>query len=222
MKLERLESQLNAKKVDLAQYKSELRIYEQQKQEHEALVSDRLRRKDELLKIQSLLVNTADTARDAGRKRMERVVTKALQSILGTDFSFEIEITESGGKPSARFLVCSVGEDGSVIKNEPQDSRGGGINDIIATALQVATLVIYNEPKLQGPIILDEPGKHISEEYDVKFGEFIEFISATFNRQIIMVTHKPHLAETADKTIVSQIIGGKTVLKEKKDGDLID
>jgi hypothetical protein len=151
---------------------------------------------------------------------MEKVVTRALQSIFGPDFSFKIEMDEAGGKPIARFLVCSPGENGELIENEPQDSRGGGINDIVAFALQVAVMVVYNEPKIQGPIVLDEPGKHVSEEYVVKFGEFLDFISKTFNRQIFMVTHQPHLALTADKTLISQMVGGKTVIKESvKDGE---
>lgn len=171
--------------------------------------------KEQLELVSMLLVKTADQAREAGRQRMEKVVTKALQSVFGPDFSFEIELDESGGKPVANFYV--VTEDpatGEKIKNDPQTSRGGGINDIVAFALQVAVMVVYNEPKIQGPILLDEPGKHVSEDYVIRFGEFLDFISKTFNRQITMVTHQPHLAITAGKTLVSQLVGGKTVIKE--------
>jgi len=76
-------------------------------------------------------------------------------------------------------------------------------------------MVVYNNPKIQGPILLDEPGKHVSEDYIVKFGEFVDFIGKTFDRQIIMVTHQPHLAQTADKTFISQLVSGKTVLREQ-------
>lgn len=162
----------------------------------------------------ALLVSTAETARESGRQRMEKVVTKALQSVFGPDFTFEIELTEIGGKPAANFYVVTTNPDGTVIKNEPQMSRGGGVNDIVAFALQVATMVVYNSPKIQGPIVLDEPGKHVSEDYVVKFGEFIDFIGKTFNRQIIMVTHQPHLAQTADRTHYSQLVNGKTKLTE--------
>lgn len=196
---------------------AEKNLLEKQKEEELQKIKDQMDLKLHKEKIQTLLVKTADEAREVGRKRIEKLVTRALQSVFGPDFSFKIELDESGGKPTASFYVCSVGENGEIIQNEPQNSRGGGINDIIAIALQVATLVVYNEPKIQGPIILDEPGKHVSEEYVVKFGEFLDFISKTFNRQIIMVTHQPHLAATANKTFVSQLIGGKTVIKEQID-----
>ena len=215
-------NKLNKELLSLSEVKAERNLVQKQLDEQLEKAQGKMERKQHLAEIQALLVNTADEAREVGRKRMEKVVTRALQSVFGSDFTFEIEMDESGGKPIARFLVCSVGENGEVIKNEPQESRGGGINDIVAFALQVAVLVVYNEPKIQGPIILDEPGKHVSEEYAVKFGEFLEFVSKTFNRQIIMVTHQPHLAATATKTFTSQFVGGKTVLKEQKDGSIID
>lgn len=187
----------------------------QQKENEETKIGSQIAIKKHLEEVSMLLVKTADASREAGRLRMEKVVTRALQSVFGPDFTFEIEMDESGGRPIAKFLVCSIGENGEVVKNEPQDNRGGGINDIVAFALQVAVLVVYNEPKIQGPIILDEPGKHVSEEFVVKFGDFLNFISKTFNRQINMVTHQPHLAATADKTLVSQLVGGRTVIKEQ-------
>lgn len=215
MKVDRLTHKIKQMEDDYNVRLAQKQLLEKQKAEEEAKIQSQRDLKLHKEQLQTLLVQTADAAREAGRQRMEKVVTRALQSVFGPDFTFEIEMDESGGKPIARFLVCSIGEKGEVVKNEPQDSRGGGINDIVAFALQVATLVVYNEPKIQGPIVLDEPGKHVSEEYVVKFGEFLEFISKTFNRQIVMVTHQPHLAATANKTLVSQLVGGKTVIKEQ-------
>jgi DNA repair ATPase RecN len=199
--------------------------YAQRQAAHDLLVEERDAEQDKidkraqtklhLEKVVSTLIATADAARESGRQRMEKVVTKALQSVFGPSFTFEIELAESGGKPVANFYVVSENPNGEKIKNEPQDSRGGGVNDIVATALQVATMVVYNNPKIQGPILLDEPGKHVSEDYIVKFGEFVDFIGKTFDRQIIMVTHQPHLAQTADKTFISQLVSGKTVLREQ-------
>lgn len=219
MKVSRLARQFKKMENDFNVQVAERNLLTQQKEAEETKIGAQLAKKKHLEEVSMLLVKTADASREAGRQRMEKVVTRALQSVFGSDFTFEIEMDESGGKPVARFLVCSIGENGEVVKNEPQDSRGGGINDIVAFALQVATLVVYNEPKIQGPILLDEPGKHVSEEYVVKFGEFLEFISKTFNRQITMVTHQPHLAATANKMLISQLVGGKTVIKEHKTFD---
>ena len=205
-----------------AERTAEKNILVSQRDAEQAKIGSKADVKLKLDQTVALLVSTAETARESGRQRMEKVVTKALQSVFGPDFTFEIEITEVGGKPAANFYVVTTNPDGTVIKNEPQMSRGGGVNDIVAFALQVATMVVYNNPKIQGPIVLDEPGKHVSEDYVVKFGEFIDFIGKTFNRQIIMVTHQPHLAQTADKTLYSQLINGRTKLTEHIPAALVE
>ena len=43
-------------------------------------------------------------------------------------------------------------------------------------------------------MILDEPAKHVSEEYIFNVGNFLKQTSEMFNRQIIMVTHNQHLS----------------------------
>ncbi|MFB0972854.1 MAG: ABC transporter ATP-binding protein, partial [Neofamilia sp.] len=43
-------------------------------------------------------------------------------------------------------------------------------------------------------LILDEPAKHVSEEFTFDIGEFLLQFSDQMNRQIIMITHNPHLA----------------------------
>lgn len=173
-------------------------------------------------KTVDLLAETADAARENGRLRMEKVVTKGLQSVFGPEFTFEIELTKIGGKPAAIFYVVTTNTDGTVVRNEPQDSRGGGINDIVATAIQAATMVVYNNPVIMGSWLLDEPGKHVSEDYIVKFGEFLEFINKVFKRQMIVVTHQSHLAQTASKTLYSQLVGGKTRITEHVSASLVE
>lgn len=219
MRLSTLMHKVSGMQEDFNKRTAEKNILVAQKKELSSRIENVKRDRMHLEQVSALLVKTAESSREAGRTRMEKVVTRALQSIFGHEFEFGILMEESGGKPAAKFVVRSVGENGDIIENEPQDSRGGGINDIVSIALQVATMVVYNNPKIQGPILLDEPGKHVSEEYVVKLGEFLAFISKTFNRQIIMVTHQPHLAMTADKTFVTQIVGGKTVVKETAHDD---
>ncbi len=210
-----LKDRFRERSNELHQRQAEFKLLSEQREEEQAKVDNRLKSKLFFEQVIDILSKTSDKARETGRLRMEKVATKALQSIFGPSFEAEIEIVpDYGGKPGAFFYVKTQNPDGTVIRNEPQESRGGGVNDIYASALQVATMVVYNDPKIMGPILLDEPGKHVSEDYIIKYGEFLAFISKTFGRQITMVTHQAHLAQTADKMFVSQLIGGKTVLKE--------
>ena len=132
---------------------------------------------------------------------LEDVVTDALQFISGGDYSFKIEIDDSGKTTKCEFYIEEkVGEE--ISKQKPEDACGGGFVDIISTTLRYAYLNLYNNPKLCGPIILDEPGKMISSEMSIRFGEFIKKLGEEFDRQTIMITHNDNITAIADKVEV--------------------
>ena len=158
-----------------------------------------------------LLEKTSVYARSYAKTKLEEIVTNALQYIFTSDFRFEIDLTESGGKPQADFFVVSL-QDGIEVRNRPEDSRGGGVVDIISLALRWAVLQIHADPKMNGPMMLDEPGKHVSEDYAIKLAVFLKQMSQHFKRQIIMVTHQPHLAMSADNLFEVEIKGGKSIV----------
>jgi DNA repair exonuclease SbcCD ATPase subunit len=99
-------------------------------------------------------------------------------------------------------------------RTKPIDSNGGGIVDMISIALRVAILEIHSDPRINGPIILDEPGKHVSEDYVEKMALFLKYLSSHFNRQIIMVTHQQSLSELSDKSFQVLINGGVSCVLE--------
>lgn len=152
---------------------------------------------DILEKTRILLDHTADFARQQAKNQIERLVTSCLQFIFQSDIRFEIELSELRKRPEAEFYVISRYQD-DVIKVRPQESRGGGVVDIISLAIRIAMLQSYNPP-IGGPLILDEPAKHVSEEYINNVSEFLKEISRTFGRQVIMVTHNRVLSEVADR-----------------------
>ncbi|RKD34500.1 ATPase [Thermohalobacter berrensis] len=160
---------------------------------------------DLLEKVNVLLQKTSEYAREQAKKQIESLVTNCLQYVLDTNVEFKIEIEELYGKPNAEFYVISKYENQEV-KTKPHQSRGGGIVDIISLALRIAFLQIH-KPLIQGPIILDEPAKHVSEEYIFNVAEFLKQVSEMFNRQIIMVTHNTHLASVATNSYRVELKG---------------
>lgn len=182
--------------------------YNQQKGRKEQLEEDIEKKEKELLKCKSeielleqvniLFHETSEFAREQSRQQIESLVTNFLQYVFGENFSFEIEIRNRGGQPWADFYVVS--QQGKYrVKNEPQDARGGGVVDVVSLALRIAILESHQKPKINGPVILDEPAKHVSEEYIVKVTRFLKQVNEMFGRQIIVVTHQQHLSEVADK-----------------------
>lgn len=147
---------------------------------------------DLLAKVSILLQKTSEFAREQAKIQVQSLVTKCLQFIFESDIEFLIEIEEQRGKSSAEFYVINEIED-IIIKAKPELSRGGGVVDIVSLALRIAFLQTH-KPTIEGPLILDEPAKHVSDEYIFNVADFLKQTSELFNRQIIMVTHNHHLS----------------------------
>ncbi|MCX7922969.1 MAG: ATPase [Clostridia bacterium] len=161
---------------------------------------------DVLDKVRVLLQKVSEFAREQSRQQIEVFVTNCLQFIFESNIEFKIEINESRGRPEAEFYVVSNFY-GETVKTKPQEARGGGVVDIISLAVRIAMLQCSNLDT-KGPIILDEPAKHVSDEYIIQVAEFLKQVSSMFDRQVIMVTHNKHLSEIADKWYRIEMVGG--------------
>lgn len=178
------------------------------------LLEQELKEQNELLElkqqVEEFLKKMSTTLRKDTITRLETIITTALQHILGEDISFKIETPND--KPEAYFYVVND-YNGTIIQNEPEDSRGGGIIDIVSVALRLAVAELCN---IQGPLILDEPAKHLSVEYKDNFASFLRMIRDEFNRQIIIITHDRTLAECGDCIYNIDKVDGKSKIVQVK------
>lgn len=169
---------------------------------------------DTLTQSRMLLEEASEYAREQAKRRIESMVTDALQFTFGSDLQFKVNVTETRGRPEANFLVSSTYGGPISVETEPQDARGGGVVDIISLALRVA-LLEANRPPIGGPIILDEPAKHVSEEFSMNVAQFLKGLSESFGRQTILVTHNVHLAEAADIAYQVEMKEGKSLVRRR-------
>lgn len=165
-----------------------------------------------LEKVIILFQKTSEFARNQAKSQIENLVTKCLQFIFESDVKFTIEIEELRNKANAEFYVVDETED-LKIKTKPQLSRGGGVVDIVSLALRIAFLQIH-KPNIEGPLILDEPAKHVSQEFINNVGEFLKQTSEMFNRQIIMITHDNYLAALSDKSYKVNLVDMVSLVKQ--------
>ncbi|GGE24810.1 chromosome segregation ATPase [Marinithermofilum abyssi] len=208
--LEQLAASIEAVREEALKREARKEELERRKREIEAECKQLGQERELFDKVRVLLQESADYARMQAKEQMEGLVTNALQYVFGPLFRFEIELFEHSGKPSAEFYVITEWE-GQTVRTKPQDARGGGIVDIVSLALRVAMVETFR-PRPEGPLILDEPGKHVSADYVVPMLEFLKSIGETFGRQVILVTHDPHLSEGADQAYHVSIHGGRTVV----------
>lgn len=203
-----LEQQIHRAESEWMNRKAKYDVLMEELSEVEAKWSALQQEKDLLDQVRILFQKASDHARQQAKQQLEHTVTSALRMVFGHMFTFEIELSEPGKSPSAEFYVVTEWE-GSKIRNKPQDARGGGVIDIVSLALRVA-LILIMKPTVDGPLILDEPGKHVSKDFVVPMIDFLKSISETFGRQIILVTHNNDLTESADQVFHVRITSGKS------------
>jgi DNA repair exonuclease SbcCD ATPase subunit len=157
--------------------------------------------------VQILFGKVSEYAREQLKLRIEETVTAALQAITNDDrIRFEVAMKTYNNQPAAEWLVVSYC-DGAEVAVSPEDARGGGIVDVVSIALRLAMMELAR-PKPGGPLIFDEPGKHVSWEYAPNLAHFLKEYARSTGRQIIMVTHNDDLAEVADITIQVSMSNG--------------
>lgn len=205
-KLEQINSKLNIEK-------GKLQVISQNFENTKKELDKEIKYEDLLTKVILLFQKTATYAREQSKRQVEDLVTRCLQFIFETDIEFLIELSEKRSVPNAEFYVRSNYDEGYSIITKPELERGGGVVDIISIALRIAFIQLH-KPILQGPIILDEPGKHVSKDYIFNLGDFLSKSSSLFKRQIIMVTHNAHLAQICDKSYSVDIKNGVSCVEE--------
>ena len=205
-KLEQINSKLNIEK-------GKLQVISQNFENTKKELDKEIKYEDLLTKVILLFQKTATYAREQSKRQVEDLVTRCLQFIFETDIEFLIELSEKRSVPNAEFYVRSNYDEGYSIITKPELERGGGVVDIISIALRIAFIQLH-KPVLQGPIILDEPGKHVSEDYIFNLGDFLSKSRSLFKRQIIMVTHNAHLAQICDKSYSVDIKNGVSCVEE--------
>ena len=195
--IENKEKEIFLKETQKKELEEKIISLETQISEHETLLKDKQ-------EVEEFLKKMSVTLRQDTINKLEMIITTALQHILGEDISFKIETPND--KPEAYFYVVN-NYNGTIVQNEPEDARGGGIIDIVSVALRLAVAELCN---IEGPLILDEPAKHLSAEYKDNFASFLRMIRDEFNRQVIIITHDRTLSECGDYIYNVDKIDGKS------------
>lgn len=194
--LQRLRGKLNREQITLSERKGQQRRLLQDQAARVAQLAQMREQSSVYDQVILLLQQTAEHARAQAKAQIEMLVTNTLRSVFGPEYRFQIDLVEKAGRPEAEFYVFSRFGDAE-LQSRPQESRGGGVVDVVSLGLRIAMIQTYR-PRLEGPLILDEPAKHVSDEYIQPTAQFLQMVSQAFGRQVLMVTHNPHLAETAE------------------------
>lgn len=133
---------------------------------------------------------TANVAREIQQKvhtRIASIASRCLAAIFGDEaYELRCRFDLKRNKTEVRFVLFRAG----VELDEPQDSCGGGVQDIVAFALRVANLRFRRQP-LRQLLVLDEPFKWLDETKRPAVRTMIEELNEELGIQFIIVTHDP-------------------------------
>jgi len=149
--------------------------------------------------------------REVGIKTQEQlqyhisdITSLALEGIFEDPYELVVEFVQRRNKTECDLYFKREGE-----LINPVMASGGGAVDVAAFALRVASWSM-KYPRTRNTIILDEPMRFLSEEYQGKAAEMLKQISTKLGLQFIIITHEPILATFADKVFETRIKNGKT------------
>jgi DNA repair exonuclease SbcCD ATPase subunit len=173
-KLEHLQNHLKKEKIELAKLNYTLDINEQA---YEMI-------KDVGLKTQKQL-----------EFHIGDIASMAMDTVFPEPYILEAKFLERRNKSECDLRFVKNGE-----KIKPLDSSGYGAVDIACFALRVASWAMIQKT-CNNTIILDEPMRFLSENYQTDASVMLKEISDKLGIQFIIVTHEPTIAQFADNTI---------------------
>ena len=132
------------------------------------------------------------------------ITSLALEAVFPDPYSLEVEFVQRRNKTECDLFFVRNG-----MKVDPLTASGVGAVDVATFALRIASWSMAM-PRSRNTIILDEPFRYLSEDYQEKASMMLKEISEKLDIQFIIVTHEQVLAEHADKIFQVSIKKGKT------------
>lgn len=170
--------------------------------EKSLLLQEKRTKKRELTKIKKqievcatshfLLIEVSKAIQKQFKKRVEVLITNAIQSIYDYPYIFKLQFEHKRNNIEVRPII-KKGKTELV----PKDDMGGGVLDVISIGFQIILWYLQN-PRTRKILFLDEPFRFLGS-YSRKAGFMLKYLSRYFGLQIIMTSHDDKLTEFYDR-----------------------
>ena len=158
---------------------------------------DNLNKRIKLLEqAQVFLQKVAQDTQSQLKFQIEDIVNLALETCFPNEYTFQLKFNIARGKTDAELVFLSQ-KTGREL--DPMNCAGGGVVDLTAFALRIASYALEQGIDNDNVMILDEPFRFISRDLQERASEVLKTLSTKLNLQIILVTHIPELIDVADK-----------------------
>ena len=138
---------------------------------------------------------------------IEDIVSMALEAVFPDPYKFAVEFVQRRNKTECDLYF--VRDENKV---DPLTASGVGAVDVASFALRIASWSMM-QPRTRNTIILDEPFRYLSENYQEQASKMVKEISEKLGIQFLIITHEEFLTTYADRVFQVSIRKGKTRVK---------
>ena len=121
------------------------------------------------------------------------ITSLALEAVFPDPYELKVEFIQRRNKTECDLYFERDGN-----RVDPLTASGVGAVDVAAFALRIASWSM-SVPHSRNTIILDEPFRFLSENYQEQAAMMLKQISSKLGIQLIIVTHEPTLTTAADR-----------------------
>ena len=198
--------QLHHARVFLDEAKAELSHLQRKKTETKSGLVATKKRAEAIKKARAIIQIVAQETQKNLEYHLSYPVTDALNYVFPDHIKFIARIEMKRGKTECVLLFD---EDG----NEYKPLKGSGYGPVNISCL-VLRICFWGLNKNRPTIILDEPFRDLSPNFQLKTSELIKRISKRLGIQIIIVSHQDDINIAADKTFLTRKVRSKAEVKE--------
>lgn len=127
------------------------------------------------------------------------ITSMALDSVFDNPYELKVEFVERRNKTECDLTFVRDG-----MEIDPIEASGVGAIDVASFALRIASWSMMH-PRTRNTIILDEPFRFLSSNYQEQASAMIKELSKKLKLQFIIVTHEEILTTSADKVFAVSI-----------------
>jgi DNA repair exonuclease SbcCD ATPase subunit len=168
---------------------NDLQLARRQRKQEKAELAALRERSTDLEEAQRLSQGIAQDVQQRSHEAVAALVTRCLKTVFGeSSYEFRINFEQRRGRTEADLCFVRGGKE-----LDPASASGGGVVDVAAFALRLASLLL-SRPRKRRLLLLDECFKHLSRNHVDTVRELIETLAAELSLQIVLVTHDPSLA----------------------------
>lgn len=131
----------------------------------------------------AVVIDLATHVQQTAHKQVADIVSQCLAAVFDDPYEFCITFTRKRRTTEATITFEREGN-----SLPPLRASGGGVVDVAAFALRAAAIALQR-PRVRRLMVLDEPFKFVSADYQPRVADMLQQLSDDLDFQFIMVTH---------------------------------